>query len=246
MASRPLIGLLLGLASLLPSAVRAQSCNPSEDDLERARALFIAGGSAVDAGRWSDAIESFEHAYALSCAPSALYNLAMAYRALGRHREARDQFARLVRLHPDLGGELRQTANTFAREEAARVAVLELVGIAPDLRPEISFDGRLVPDGGERPIRLETDSGPHGLVARIDQHQPFLWEGALTDGQTQRVDVRFEPMLGGGGLEPLVIVLPIIAGLLVAGGITAAVVLQNDAQLQPHAPGRTVTIQGGS
>lgn len=246
MVPRSLIALLLGLSSLVPGVVSAQSCDPSEDDLEQARALFIAGGAAVDAGRWSDAINSFERAYALSCAPSALYNLAMAYRALGRHREARDQFARLLRQHPDLGGELSRSATTFAREEGARVAVLELVGIDPDLHPEISFDGRLVPDEGTRPIRLETDAGPHGLVARIDQHQPFLWEGALADGQTEQVQVRFEAIVSGGGLDPLVVILPIIAGALVIGGIVAGVVVQNDAQLPPHAPGRTVTIQGGS
>jgi tetratricopeptide (TPR) repeat protein len=236
------------LVTLHASAARAQggessACDPTEADLEEAQALFIAGSAAVDSGRWADAVESFERAYALSCRVAALYNLAMAQRALGRHREARDTFDRLVRLHPDIPDDLRQTVANFRREEANRVAVLELAGLDPDLRPEVSFDGRAVRDEGERPLVIETDAGSHSLVARIPEHQPFLWEGELTDGQRETIEVTFEPIPAPeeGGLDPFVVIGPVLAAVVVGVAVGVGVYLQDDAQVDPLSP-RTVTV----
>jgi hypothetical protein len=239
----------LGLVVCLlgASSARAQDCNAhaSPSDVERARALFIDGSQDVEGYRWADAIPKFEEAYALSCASSALYNLAMALRALGRHREARDAFDRLIANHPDLGGELRSNAEQYRREEAARVAVLLLAGIEPDVRPEISFDGEEVTDDGARPLRIETDAGAHSLVAQIAAHQPFLWEGRVGDGQTETIDLRFVPLPQGGGVDVLPIILGIAAALLVGAGIGLGVFLWDDAQVRPLTPGRMVTVSGG-
>lgn len=243
---------LLGLSCLCVSllattpAEAQQECNPTDTDIQEAQALFVAGGAAIEAGRWSDAIDNFSRAYALTCAPSALYNYAVALRALGRHREARDAFDRLLTDHPQVAGETRANAENYRREEAARVAVLELAGIDPDVEPEVSLDGRAVADVTARPITLETDAGDHSIVARIPEHQPFVWEGELTDGQRELVNVVFEPIVIGGedgGVDPLAIILPIVLGLAVAGGITAGILLQQDAQLQPLFPERTLTIE---
>ncbi len=231
--------LILALAALLPASALAQGggrCGElSPTEMEEARALFIAGSAAVEAGRWSDAVASYERAYQLSCAPSALYNLAMAYRALGRHRDARDAFDRLMALHPDLNADLRVNAQQFRREEASRVAVLELVGIDPDARTEISFDGRAVPDEGQRPVVVETDAGSHSLVARLPEHQPFVWEGALSDGQRETVQAVFRPIPTGD--DTVAVVLLVVGAVaLVGGGVALAVLLQEDAQLQPLSP----------
>lgn len=239
-----LLGAVVIAALAGPTTARAQeTCTPSED-VEEARSLFIAGSQAVDAGRWADAIESFERSYELSCAPSALYNLAMALRALGRHRDARDAFDRLLRLHPDLSGELRQNADTHRREVANRVAILELVGIAPERRPEITFDGAAVPDSGARPIVLETDAGRHSLVARIPDHQAFLWDGSLTDGQRETIEVSFLPLPEGGGFDALPLILGIVAAGLVAGGVAVGYVVWDEMQIRPLNPDRVVTVGG--
>ena len=49
---------LLGLRS-------ARSLAFGRFETEEARALFVAGSAAVEGGRWSDAVDSFERAYAL-------------------------------------------------------------------------------------------------------------------------------------------------------------------------------------
>ncbi len=241
-------GLLLGLGMvglLAPGAARAQRrCEPTDTDIQEAQALFVAGAAAIDAGRWSDAIDSFSRAYTLTCAPSALYNYGVALRALGRHREARDAFDRLLTDHPDLGGETRDNAVAFRGEEAARVAVLELVGVDPEARPELSLDGRAIADSGARPITLETDAGSHSVIARIPEHQPFVWEGELADGQRERVPVVFAeiPAAEEGGVDPLAIIIPVLVAAAIAGGVTAGILLQEDAQLAPDHPTRLIRI----
>src|SRR5690606_32710275 len=124
-----------------------------------------------------------------------------------------------------LSGELRQNADTYRREVANRVAILELAGIAPDLRPEITFDGAAVTDSGARPVVLETDAGRHSLVARIPDHQAFLWDGSLSDGQRETIEVAFLPLPEGGGFDALPLILGIVAAGLVAGGIAIGYVV---------------------
>lgn len=226
---------LLLLAPAVAGAQESRCGELSATQMEEARALFIAGSAAVEAGRWADAIDSYERAYALSCAPSALYNLAMAFRALGRHRDARDAFDRLMTLHPDLNPDLRTNAQQFRREEASRVAVLELIDIDPDVRAEISFDGRAIPDEGQRPVLVETDAGSHSLVARLEAHQPFVWEGTLADGQRETVQVIFRPIPTGDDTVAIVL-LAVGAAALIGGGIALGVVLQDEAQLRPLSP----------
>ncbi|MGE0786520.1 MAG: tol-pal system YbgF family protein [Sandaracinaceae bacterium] len=240
------VGVSAAVAPRALAQTDAPDCAPTETDIQQAQALFVAGAAAIDAGRWSDAIDNFSRAYALTCAPSALYNYGVALRALGRHREARDAFARLLSEHPSMAEEIRANAENYRREEAARVAVLELAGIEPDVHPDLSLDGRAVADSGERPLVLETDAGDHSLIARIDEHLPFVWEGPLSDGQRELITVTFRPIPSGGGdgVDPAVIIIPILVGLAIAGGIVAAVVLQDDAQLRPSFPDRTIRLGG--
>jgi tetratricopeptide (TPR) repeat protein len=236
---------LLTVAVLAVAApAGAQTCTSDQGALQQARQLFVEGSADVDSGRWADAIEKFERAYSLSCAPSALYNLAMALRALGRHREARDAFDRLLANHPNLTGELQANTTMYRREEAARVAVLELAGVDPDVRPEISLDGRSVPDQGARPIVIETDSGAHSLVLQVPSFQPFLWEGSLADGQRQSVQVSLAPLPEGAGEFEYWPILVAIAGVLVAGAaIGVGVYLWDEAQIDPYHPDGVVTLE---
>jgi tetratricopeptide (TPR) repeat protein len=236
-----LVGLALACAVALGS-VPAAAQDDGDADMQEARSLFVAGVAAVDAGRWADAIRSFSRAYELSGRPIALYNVAFALRALGRHVEARDAFERLLRLHgPDLDDTRRRESEGFLREERARVATLQLVGLSHDLRYGVRLDGDGVEDDGDRPLSLEVDPGDHALVVGADGFEDFLWEGDVGDGQRLEVRVTLEaiPVVsgGGGGDEDDGGILSspvfwIVAGVLVAGGAAVAgYVLWQDAQL---------------
>lgn len=242
--------LLLGAASVgAPRAAHAQgrlACSADPANETEARALFRAGVAATNQERWADAISSLRRAYELSCHAPALFNLGYSLRALGRHREARDVLTQLLSDHSDLPDNIRQNAQQFLEQERGRVAVLELLELDGGVRPEITLDGRSIADDGRRPVRLETDAGTHALVLRLDEHQPFLWNGELVDGQVEQVVVRFTPIptgSGGGGFEWGWIVFGVVAAGLIAGGIVTGIVLQDEAQLQPLSD-RVVTIGG--
>ena len=69
-----------GLLLLAGPTAQAQT-----DDLdEEARALFVAGRVAFDAGRYEDALEHFNNAYARSRRPRLLYNVGLAAERAGR------------------------------------------------------------------------------------------------------------------------------------------------------------------
>jgi hypothetical protein len=190
---------MLGLAFslvLFGSSAHAQSTEVAE-----ARALFQAGEAAVEAGRWADAVDSFRRAYELSNVPAALFNLGYALRALGRHREARDAFAELLREHPRFDRELREEARRYRAEAETRIAILLLQGLDPRTRYALRFDGRPLTDDGRRPVSLEADPGAHTLTVRLEDRPPFVWEGDVSPGARLEIDVEFPSVATNGNGE---------------------------------------------
>src|SRR5689334_16940428 len=115
----------LALTLLAATAVHAQPPDPS---LNEARELFRDGLTAMEQGRVADALRAFERSYDLAPNAATLFNVATTLRALGRHRDARDTFDRLLAA-PSLPEDLRTRATEMRRETAARVAVLSLAGL---------------------------------------------------------------------------------------------------------------------
>jgi tetratricopeptide (TPR) repeat protein len=67
----------------------------SDPDNE-ARRLFLEGDELYAQGRYEEAIERFEHSYALSGRPALLFNLANAYERLGQYASAADALRRYL------------------------------------------------------------------------------------------------------------------------------------------------------
>jgi len=242
-----LVGGALGATS---AAAQEPGRNPSEAEVEEARALFMAGEAAVDSGRWADAVESFSRAYELSGVAAALYNVAYALRSLGRHVESRDAFRRLFSQHPDMAPELRQEAERYLEEEEARIAVVELSGLDADTRYTVRLDGARRADSGDRPLRLEADPGTHTVMVRTPETEPFVWEGELADGARRDIEVELAPIGsegggggsggagsgtvdGGGGLTSSPWFWLAVGVVVVGAGAGAAYLLHDGAQLDP-------------
>jgi tetratricopeptide (TPR) repeat protein len=66
-----------------------------------ARRHFLAGQEAYGGGRYADAVGEFTAGYALSPRPEFLYNIALAYRKIGRTRDAIDSLQRFLSEAPD-------------------------------------------------------------------------------------------------------------------------------------------------
>ena len=235
------VAVLLGSSAMVGAA--PASAQRREADVEEARARFVAGQAAVESGRWADAVDDFRRAYELSEVPAALYNVGFALRALGRHREARDVFDRLLSHHADMEAPLREEAERFRREAAARVIALELIGLEPGVTHAIRFDGRPVADRGQRPVSIEGDPGSHALTVRRDGYEPFVWEGALRDGERREIAIELLPVATdgaprgedeGGGVFSSPVFWVVVGAVLIGGGIAAFVVIQGSGELEPN------------
>lgn len=86
---------LLLLALLLPAAARADDASDAA-----ARRHFLAGQAAYGTGRYAEALGEFTAGYALSPRPEFLYNIALAYKNLGRTADAVDNLRRFVAVAP--------------------------------------------------------------------------------------------------------------------------------------------------
>lgn len=228
-------------------AVASPAAAQSDADREQARALFAAGQAAVDAGRWTDALDAFRHAYELTHVPSALFNAAFALRALGRYREAETSFVELLALEATRPA-MRTEAEGYLAEVRERIAHLSLEGLPPGAQPVIRLDATPVVDGGERPLVLPADPGHHLLDVTLEGHQRFEWAGDLTAGQTLPLQVSL-PFLLEDDLGPAAAPAPsgphsiieeawfwVVIGVVVvgaAGGIVGGVLADQAAQLQP-------------
>ncbi len=220
MKSGALVVALGCLAVAAPAQARwERPASPSAADIEAARALYEEGLRSIDALRWDEALRAFEEAYARSGVGAALYNVAVALRALGRHVEARDAGEQLLREHVELDPQLREDVERLVREERARIAVLMLESLPRDPAPSVRLDGRLATDDGERPLRLDVDPGTHALFVAAPGMRPFEWQGSIEPGARVAIPIELAPLpTGDGALE---IALAITAAVLVAGAAAA-------------------------
>ncbi len=261
MTARPRLRTLLSLtlvAALLSAGLgnaadarwTPPAAEPSKAALDEAHARYIAGNRAVEQGRWADALVDFEKAYALSGVPSALFNVATTLRALGRHRDARDAFALLLRRHgAKLDAAVRKDAETMRAEEAARVAVLvldELPDKAPQLR--VVVDGAEAPDDGARPLAIEVDPGRHALRVEEPRSQTFTWEGTCADAERRSITVRLAsratlaalpdaPKAEGAssGIWTSPIFWTVVGVVVVGGAVTGGYYWHRGRQVEPQA-----------
>lgn len=152
--------LALGLA---PMSVFAQS--RADGVSTQARAAFERGVAALDEGRFRDAIEALEASRAIRDVPIVSYDLALAYRGVGRDGDAIEAFERYLR-HPDP----RATPSEIA---AVRATLAELRSSRAMLTVHASPSTAMVLLDG-RPLELDAngraaiDPGAHMLEASAD------------------------------------------------------------------------------
>lgn len=211
--------------------------------VERARALYEEGLSHVEAGRWADALERFEEAYRISGIAAALFNAASTLRSMGRHRDARDAFDQLLAEHDELDADVRAEAEARRHEEAGRVALILMTGLADAADAQILLDGLPVTVEARDPAELETDPGRHAVRVEREGFEPWREELQLADGERARLHVNLTAIETPA---PIIVaeegeaihespVFWTIVGVVVAGAAVAlGFFLQAEAQLSPR------------
>ncbi len=225
--------LLAGLLSI--SAVADAQADDGNRDA--AREAFLRGQQAAESGRWADALREFEQAYLMSGVPTALFNAGMALRALGRHKEARDTFDRLIESHPDSAAS--EQARPLREEEAARVAILELAGLDPEGAYELRLDGRRLEITIAPTVEVEVDPGQHGLSAEREGYESFTWEGRIDDGERERIQIvmaelerRTEPAESSSIAKSPILWIA-VAAVVVGGAVGLGIWLAKDSGVEP-------------
>lgn len=161
-----------------------------------ARRAFQRGVSALNEGRFADAVTALEESYELQHAPIVLYDLGLSYRALGRYREAADSFERYVEA-PERGADARRI-NTV-RDELRRLRAglghvtvritPEHATVRVDARPLEVTSNSLVLDPGDhifevssegyRTYRREMNVQPGSQTALVIELEPTAWVARL-------------------------------------------------------------------
>lgn len=233
------LGALTSSAAAQRVVVPAPLGEPGADDLAAAREQFGIGTEAAESGRWSDALSAFRQAYELSGISAALYNVGTTYRSLGRYVDARDTFVQLLREHPELSDDMKTTVTELRDEVAARVAALELRGVPLEGELNLRFDGQQTELPAERPVRLETEGGRHTVRLTQPEHEPFLWEGSVAEGDTRVVEVELIPVTADAtpaqGMSTVgkVILISVLGLVVVGAAVTTGLLLAEDG-LQPE------------
>ena len=232
------IGIALSLSVAMPLSAqddcRSLGTPPEGDTVSAQRTAieaFSRGSRATETERWDNAENCFHLAWQLSHVALARYNQAVALRALGRYREARDGFDEA--LTAGLDETRAPLATTMRAEVAASVAGVLIEGIPADVDVEIELDGNIVETDGRTPI--ECDGGRRSVVVRAPGYTPFTWSGDVLAGTTASVPVDLQRIPSGSNIfeEPL---FWIITGVVLAGaGIGIGVYAQDQAQLRGEA-----------
>jgi hypothetical protein len=177
------------LLAMLIMTAGASAQAPSRLELERARAAFRDGAEAVQAGRWEQAVDSFQRSYELVANPVTLLNLSGARIQAGQLVAGAEGYRRL------LGGPLsglapgqRAAAARALSETEARIPRLRLGLEGLHAGDEVTLDGERVPwsaIGAQVPL----DPGTHLLRVVRDGDERLRVPLVLQEGEVRDLEL---------------------------------------------------------
>jgi len=177
---------------LLSAASAAAQRAPDALARDEARARFERGVAFIQAERWADAITELQRAREIRATPAVLYNLGLAYRAVGRNRDVTATFAEFLRgATPATSPELVARARAYQSEAAAGVARLDLQVEPPTAR--VIVDGTL----SLTRLGVALDPGRHVVVAEAPGYASQTRAIDLRRGARLLLTLRLTPVSSG-------------------------------------------------
>lgn len=146
------------------------------------RIRFEEAVAALNEGRFADAATSFEASYRVNPVPVVLFNLAFAYRGLGRNLDAIDSIQRFLAAP----GSTPEDRIAAGREELARLqtTIVRLTIRVTPAQAQVAIDGH--PPHREGNFYL-SDPGRHVITATLDGYRPQRSEQDFAPGSTHTI-----------------------------------------------------------
>lgn len=182
----------LGAASTVtPRTVHAQS----DDELKQARELFQEAYKDEQEKRYAEALEKFRRVARVKESPSVRYRIAAVLEAMGKLREARDNYRALAAQKdglPPKDQPIAESAAVKAAEVDKKIPkiVVTISGEKPPADAKVTVDGVPVPTGRA----VEQDPGERVVQANATGMKPYEQRVTLPDNGSQiPATVTFEP-----------------------------------------------------
>jgi hypothetical protein len=177
-------GVLVCVAA--PGPARAQGAEARN----RAQRKAAEGAAMADRGEHVEAVRLFKEAYQLYENPGYLYNLGIAYQALGDDVQALHEFEHFLDAARKVPPEFIADAVSQTRELKKRIATVE-VRCTQD-GAQVAIDRREVGSTPLRPVRLL--AGTHRVEVTKPGFVPFGEELAVKHGEEARVEALLRPV----------------------------------------------------
>lgn len=188
--SAVIVALLVATAAASPSyardTVEVAPTTPSGASVQR---LFDDGVAAANRRDWPKAYDCFRTAWGLVQQYQIGAQLARAEVMLGKHRDAAEHLADVLRTTTRLDGEQRALLEQMLAEAKTRIATLT-IAVNRD-GAEILVDGRTV-DVSPRSRELYVEPGARTIEARLPGEPPARVRVELGEGQSSAVALRFD------------------------------------------------------
>jgi hypothetical protein len=182
--SRAILVLSCALVCLVSTPAYAQG-----GDAARAAELKKRGDDAMDALKYTEALQHYGDAYAVNKDPAILYNMGRAYEALGQYPEAQDK---LEQFQKDAPPELRAKVPGLVQRIAdvqAHVSVLKITSNVLGARVVVAKK-----EVGTTPLAgpLRTNAGRATVEVIAEGFLPFRRDLDLKGGQQTKVDAQLQ------------------------------------------------------
>lgn len=166
------------------------AAEPSASDVERAKELFERGKSAMSVGRFAEAEGAFSQSLALVPKASAAFNLAVAFRGMGKPKEASEVLTKLVgggygQAPPEML-EQAEVLESEARRDIATLRVTQRGAVRAEVRVDGSPVGSAI-DGHRLTIRVNPGARLISLSAPMRERLELTV--TIAAGQTKPVSV---------------------------------------------------------
>jgi tetratricopeptide (TPR) repeat protein len=167
--------------------------NDAVENRDKARAVVAEGARLYGEGKFNEALSRYSEAYALFPSPKIQFNMALAYRDIGRNAQAFVALERFLRDATDASPELLASARAEIGRLSAKVGFVTVTADAAEA--EVLLVGVRI---GSTPLtgRTPVDGGRHDLVLRAAAYGSRTKAFTASAGKTVvlRMDFRTEPV----------------------------------------------------